>query len=59
MIKSAPVTFLWQSPAKFPNHLSIHAGGMLISDKPIYQYTATELPPKFLHFADRYVRCEK
>ncbi len=30
----------------FPNHLSIHAGGMIISDKPIYQYTATELPPK-------------
>jgi DNA polymerase-3 subunit alpha len=30
----------------FPNHLSIHAGGMLISEKPIYQYTATELPPK-------------
>jgi DNA-directed DNA polymerase III PolC len=30
----------------FPNHLSIHAGGMLISDKPIFQYTATELPPK-------------
>jgi DNA-directed DNA polymerase III PolC len=30
----------------FPNHLSIHAGGMLISDKPIHQYTATELPPK-------------
>ncbi|MDP4211420.1 MAG: DNA polymerase III subunit alpha [Bacteroidota bacterium] len=30
----------------FPNHLSIHAGGMLISDAPIYQYTATELPPK-------------
>jgi DNA-directed DNA polymerase III PolC len=30
----------------FPNHLSIHAGGMLISDKPIYHYTATELPPK-------------
>ena len=30
----------------FPNHLSIHAGGILISDKPIYHYTATELPPK-------------
>lgn len=30
----------------FPNHLSIHAGGMLISEKPIYQYTALELPPK-------------
>jgi DNA-directed DNA polymerase III PolC len=30
----------------FPNHLSIHAGGMLISEEPIYQYCATELPPK-------------
>ncbi|HEY4965388.1 MAG TPA: PHP domain-containing protein [Puia sp.] len=30
----------------FPNHLSIHAGGILISDLPIYQYTAAELPPK-------------
>jgi DNA polymerase-3 subunit alpha len=30
----------------FPNHLSIHAGGMLISEQPIYQYTAVELPPK-------------
>ncbi|HZZ75467.1 MAG TPA: DNA polymerase III subunit alpha, partial [Puia sp.] len=30
----------------FPNHLSIHAGGILISEKPIYHYSATELPPK-------------
>lgn len=30
----------------FPNHLSIHAGGMLISDRPLHCYTATELPPK-------------
>jgi DNA-directed DNA polymerase III PolC len=30
----------------FPNHLSIHAGGMLISEEPIYQYTAIEMPPK-------------
>ncbi|MEP6616831.1 MAG: DNA polymerase III subunit alpha, partial [Ginsengibacter sp.] len=30
----------------FPNHLSIHAGGMLISDAPIHSYTVTELPPK-------------
>jgi len=30
----------------FPNHLSIHPGGMLISEKPIYNYTALELPPK-------------
>ena len=29
-----------------PNHLSIHAGGILISEKPIYAFTATELPPK-------------
>lgn len=29
-----------------PNHHSIHAGGMLISEKPIYRYTALELPPK-------------
>ena len=30
----------------FPNHLSIHAGGVLITEEPIYRYTATELPPK-------------
>ncbi|PZX59624.1 DNA polymerase-3 subunit alpha [Algoriphagus ratkowskyi] len=30
----------------FPNHHSIHPGGMLISEKPIYQYTVNEMPPK-------------
>lgn len=30
----------------FPNHLGIHAGGVLISEKPIFHYTATQLPPK-------------
>lgn len=30
----------------FPNYLSIHAGGILISEKPIHQYTATFMPPK-------------
>ena len=30
----------------FPNHLSVHAGGILISERPIYYYTATNLPPK-------------
>ncbi len=30
----------------FPHHLSIHAGGMLISEEPIHSYTATFLPPK-------------
>jgi len=30
----------------FPNHLSIHAGGILISEKPIEYYSATFMPPK-------------
>jgi len=30
----------------FPSHLSIHAGGILIAQKPIYSYTATFMPPK-------------
>ncbi len=29
-----------------PNHLSIHAGGILISDRPIHYFSATDLPPK-------------
>lgn len=29
-----------------PANMSIHAGGVLITEKPIYAYTATELPPK-------------
>ena len=30
----------------FPNHLSVHAGGILISEEPIFTFTATDLPPK-------------
>ncbi|AXY72575.1 DNA polymerase III subunit alpha [Paraflavitalea soli] len=30
----------------FPQHISIHAGGMLITEKPIHAYTATFFPPK-------------
>jgi len=30
----------------FPNHLSIHPGGILISEAPIYNYTAIQMPPK-------------
>jgi len=30
----------------FPSHLSIHAGGILISEKPIEYYTALSNPPK-------------
>lgn len=29
-----------------PNHLGIHAGGIIISEKPVYHYTATSFPPK-------------
>lgn len=29
-----------------PHHLSIHAGGVLISEEPINTYTAVNLPPK-------------
>jgi DNA-directed DNA polymerase III PolC len=29
-----------------PSNLSIHAGGVLITEKSIYNYTATDLPPK-------------
>ncbi len=29
-----------------PNYLSIHAGGIIISEKPIHYYTATDMPPK-------------
>lgn len=31
---------------EMPSNSSIHAGGVLITEKPIYTYTATELPPK-------------
>jgi DNA-directed DNA polymerase III PolC len=30
----------------FPSHLSVHAGGIIISDQPIHYFTATSLPPK-------------
>ncbi len=30
----------------FPNHLSVHASGILISEEPISAYSATMIPPK-------------
>jgi DNA polymerase-3 subunit alpha len=30
----------------FPNHLSIHPGGILVSEEPIYHYAALFMPPK-------------
>ncbi len=29
-----------------PNYISIHAGGILITERPIHYYSATSLPPK-------------
>jgi DNA polymerase III alpha subunit len=31
---------------ELPANFSIHAGGVLITEKPIYAYTATDVPPK-------------
>jgi DNA-directed DNA polymerase III PolC len=33
---------------ELPANISIHAGGVLITEKPIYAYTATDVPPKGL-----------
>jgi DNA-directed DNA polymerase III PolC len=30
----------------FPSHQSIHPGGILISEKPLYNYAAIDMPPK-------------
>lgn len=30
----------------FPNYISIHSAGILITDKPVYYYGATFMPPK-------------
>lgn len=30
----------------FPNYISIHAGGIIISEKPLHHFSATNLPPK-------------
>ncbi|RYD72554.1 MAG: DNA polymerase III subunit alpha, partial [Sphingobacteriales bacterium] len=31
---------------KFPQHLTVHSSGIVISDKPMHFYTATDMPPK-------------
>jgi len=39
--------------AEFPNHLGIHAGGMLITEAPLCQFTALQMMPKgfpIVHF---------
>ena len=42
-----PLIFKYADRIKdLPSNISIHAGGVLITEKPIYAYTAIELPPK-------------
>lgn len=31
---------------ELPANMSIHAGGVIITEEPIYRYTATDMPPK-------------
>lgn len=33
----------------FPSHLSVHASGIVISEEPIYAYSAMSMPPKGYH----------
>lgn len=43
------LTFRYSNVIKtFPNYLGIHAGGIVISDEPIFTYTAQDYPPKGL-----------
>ncbi len=35
-----------QKMMSIPSHLSVHAGGVLITEAPIHAYTATDFPPK-------------
>jgi DNA-directed DNA polymerase III PolC len=40
------ITTLGKEIQDFPNHRSIHAGGILVTEEPISYYTALDLPPK-------------
>ncbi|KPK81558.1 MAG: DNA polymerase III subunit alpha [Bacteroides sp. SM23_62_1] len=40
------ILHIGQQIMDFPNQRSIHAGGVLISEKPITWYTALDMPPK-------------
>lgn len=45
---TASITAYGELLADFPHHRSIHAGGVLITELPIYYYSALDLPPKGL-----------
>jgi hypothetical protein len=40
---------------ELPANISIHAGGVLITEKPMYAYTATEFPPRVYRY--RNLKC--
>ena len=40
------ITTLGKEIEDFPNHRTIHAGGILVTEEPITYYTALDLPPK-------------
>ena len=40
------ILFYGKLMQNFPNYVSIHPGGMLITEEPISQYTTLEMPPK-------------
>jgi DNA-directed DNA polymerase III PolC len=43
---TALITLLGKKMTGFPNLRTIHAGGILISEEPLTNYTALDLPPK-------------
>ncbi len=42
----AKIIHFSQRLEKFPHYLSVHSCGIVISDRPLSYYTATEIPPK-------------
>ena len=39
------ITTIGKEIQDFPNHRTIHAGGVLVTEEPITYYTALDLPP--------------
>jgi len=40
------ILYYGQMMENFPNYLGIHAGGIIISEQPLYEYTALQMMPK-------------
>ena len=43
---ASAITTIGKEIQDFPNHRTIHAGGILVTEEPITYYTAMDLPPK-------------